>query len=74
MTNVNVVIEKLDDELKPYFTRADISKALGGILKPRTLKNIDSQGQGPSVRMKIGNKVAYEKQSFIEWFKKYILN
>jgi hypothetical protein len=24
--------------------------------------------------MKIGNKVAYEKQSFIEWFKKYILN
>jgi hypothetical protein len=74
MESIDLVITKLDDELQPFFSRADISKALGGILKARTLKNMDTQGKGPSVRMKIGNKIAYEKTSFIEWFKKYIKN
>jgi hypothetical protein len=56
------------------FTRQEIAKYLGGILTARTLKNIDSQGRGPEVGQRVGKKFAYEKYSFIEWFKNYILN
>ena len=34
---------------------------------PRTLANMDSLGQGPEKRIMLGNTVAYERESLIEW-------
>ena len=33
----------------------------------RTLANFDCLGQGPAKRMLLGNTVAYERESLIEW-------
>ena len=33
----------------------------------RTLANLDCIGQGPEKRIMLGNTVAYERESLIEW-------
>ena len=60
------VIEK---ELPSVFTRQHAAKVLGGIVSPKTLANLDSLNQGPSVRVRVGSKVGYEKESFMRWLK-----
>lgn len=42
----------------------------GGILCARTLANLDSQGNGPKGRVKIGRKVAYPTISLVEWLER----
>ena len=39
----------------------------GGLLNPRTLANLDSQGLGPKKRIRFGKKIAYPVDSLIEW-------
>lgn len=41
----------------------------GGILNVRTLANADSAGTGPKNKIRIGRKVAYPKDSLVEWMK-----
>jgi hypothetical protein len=55
------------------FTRQEIARNLGGGLTAKTLKNIDSKGREPEVGQRHGKKFVYEKDSFIRWFKNYIL-
>ena len=50
-----------------YVAREEIKKFTGGIIHPKTLANLDSQGKGPKGRIKVGRKVAYAVQPFIEW-------
>ena len=47
--------------------RTKVGEFSGGILNPRTLANLDSQGLGPKKRIQIGNKIAYPVDSLIEW-------
>lgn len=53
--------------LPPIFTRETASKMIGGIFSPRTLSNFDAAGRGPRRKIKIGKRVAYEKEDFLEW-------
>lgn len=62
---------KLSDALPPVFSREEAARHLGGILKAKTLANIDFLGEGPSVKVRIGKKVGYEKNTFIEWLQNY---
>lgn len=59
----------LTQELPPVFSRETASRLMGGILTPKTLSNIDGLGNGPSVKVRLGKKIGYEKHSFIEWLR-----
>ena len=63
--------EKLKETLPPVFTREEAVKHLGGLFHRKTLGNIDIRGEGPNVRVRIGKKVAYERESFIQWLRNY---
>ena len=59
--------EKLAESwVAPIVARTDVGKFSGGILHPRTMANLDSKGCGPR-KIMIGNRVAYEVKSLIEW-------
>lgn len=66
-----VIFDKLLEILPPIFTREEAAKHLGGILTAKSLNNIDFLKQGPSVRCRIGKKIAYERENFVKWLKEY---
>jgi hypothetical protein len=54
-------------ELPPFVTRTHprFRELIG--YSPRTLANMDSLGLGPSNRIKLGNTIAYERESLVRW-------
>lgn len=62
----------LEKSLPPVFTRKTASEAIGGLISPKTMSNDDALGRGPSEKVRIGNKVGYEKASFLLWLKNKI--
>jgi hypothetical protein len=59
----------IETALPPVFTRQTASHVMGGLISAKTLSNLDALGQGPPVKAKIGHKVAYERESFMQWLK-----
>jgi len=53
-------------KLPPIIARDSVEKLLGGVIKSKTLANLDSLGEGPK-RMRIGRKVAYLTEDLLEW-------
>ena len=53
--------ERLREELPPVFTREFASQKMGCLYTAKSLSNADSSGTGPSVKVKIGKKVGYER-------------
>ena len=49
--------------------RERISEFTGGLINARTMANLDSMGQGPAKRMRIGRKVVYSVDSVLDWIK-----
>ena len=47
--------------------RTEIDKFTGGLYSPKYMANLDSNDQGPSVRIKVRNTVAYPIDSLLEW-------
>ncbi len=47
--------------------REKVEILTGGIINPRTLANLDSKGEGPPGRVRVGRKIAYPVNQFIEW-------
>lgn len=68
------VIEELRNELPITFTRQYICERLGGLLTPKTLSNLDALQQGPPGKITLGNRVAYERDDFLEWLEKRVKN
>lgn len=67
-TKCNTDFSKLfKDWPSPLVARSEVSRFSGGILNSKTLANHDSDGTGPAGRVKIGRKIAYEKNSLISW-------
>ncbi|HNQ85700.1 MAG TPA: hypothetical protein PKJ72_07275 [Deltaproteobacteria bacterium] len=62
--NLSILLEKWPS---PYVARSEVEKFSGGILKARTVANLDSQGKGPKVRFRVGKKVVYTAISLIEF-------
>ena len=48
--------DSLIKSLPPMISRDHVEKYLGGVISPKTLANLDSEGKGPR-RMRIGRKV-----------------
>lgn len=60
-------IEELRNNLPKFFTRQTISREFGGMLSPKALATLDSNKEGPDVRVTIGKRVGYERESFLRW-------
>lgn len=67
MKKEHPVISSLRDSLPAIFTRDDAARRLGGLLSAKTLANMDAHGIGPTLKQRIGKKVAYERESFLTW-------
>ena len=51
--------------------RSEISKFTGGLFSPGRMRNLDSQGKGPKIRIRSGRKIAYDVDSLVEWLRDY---
>ena len=51
----------------PIVARKEISRFSGGLLHPRTMANLDSKGEGPKGRIKMGRTVGYFVDSLIDF-------
>jgi hypothetical protein len=60
-------IAEIKQALPPVFARDAVGRLTGGLISPRTLANLDSLGRGPRHRVRVGKKVAYSREAFIEW-------
>lgn len=62
----------IEDNLPPVFSRQEASKVLGGLISPKTFANLDCSGKGPSVKIRTGSRVGYERASFMAWLRKHL--
>jgi hypothetical protein len=51
----------------PIVPRNRVSEFSGGVVNPKHLANLDSQGLGPKGRFTIGRKVVYPVESLVSW-------
>jgi hypothetical protein len=68
---VNNIFSQLEKNLPPLFCRKEATRLLGGLFSANSLRNLDSQKKGPGNKIKIGKKVMYEKDSFLNWLRNY---
>ena len=64
-------IEKLKKELPIAFARKEIDRLLPGVISPKTLANLSSQGVGPPSYHQ-GRTVIYNRDTFLNWLSKRI--
>ena len=43
--------------------------SIGRIFSAKSMSNVDALGTGPAVKVKIGKKIGYERDSFIRWLR-----
>ncbi len=51
----------------PFVARQEVERFTGGIVNPKYIANLDSQGLGPEGRIRVGRKIAYPVSEFIQW-------
>ena len=61
--------KELESALPPIFARHDVPKYCGTLITPGGLANLDSKGQGPSGKIRIGKYAGYERTAFIAWLR-----
>lgn len=54
------LFKKLERTLPAVFSRQEAAKQLGNLITAKTLSNLDAKGEGPTTKIQIGGKVAYE--------------
>lgn len=67
MAEQNFNLMDLAEKLPPIMSRDRIEKHLGGIISAKRLANLDSLGDGPPIRVRVGRKVAYPTRDFLAW-------
>lgn len=65
----NEFFKEVEKTLPPVFSREYASKVIGGLLSAKTMSNEDSLGKGPSKKVKVGNKIGYTREAFMEWLR-----
>ncbi len=66
----DIFFDALEKALPAVFTREEASRCMGGLFSSKSLSNMDAQGIGPSVKVKIGKKIGYERKSFMCWIRR----
>ena len=61
--------KQLLEIMPPVFVRQQVRELTGGMIDGRTLANLDSRGEGPEGKVKMGKtKAGYLREPFIDWF------
>ncbi|SCM73448.1 hypothetical protein KL86DES1_21305 [uncultured Desulfovibrio sp.] len=67
-----IFFEQLEKNLPPVFSREEAARQMGGLIRAKTLSNLDAMGEGPSVKIRIRKKVCYERRNFLQWLKQHV--
>ena len=67
-----IFFEQLEKNLPPVFSREEAARQMGGLIRAKTLSNLDATGEGPRVKIRIRKKVCYERRSFLQWLKQHV--
>ena len=62
----------IEQELPPVVSRAELSKATGGLVSAKTLSNEDALHKGPTERVRAGSKIGYTRASAMAYIRKKI--
>lgn len=49
--------------------RSEVARFSGGIISPPYIANLDSKGEGPAERIRVGRKIAYPVDALVNWLK-----
>lgn len=55
------------DSLPPLVARERVEELTGGLVSSKTLSNMDGRGLGPEEAYRVGRKIAYKRESLVEW-------
>jgi hypothetical protein len=64
VVDLSYLSERWSSEL---VARTEVDNFTGGVMSEKYLANLDSQGEGPPERIRIGRKIAYPVKPFIRW-------
>lgn len=53
----------------PIVARTEIEKFTGGLISEKYQANLDSAGKGPAGRIRVGRKIAYPVNEYLNWLK-----
>jgi hypothetical protein len=65
------VLVILREKLPPIFSRKHVEELTGGVITAVSLAGLDKNGNGPKA-FKIGGRVGYERDSFLEWLEQKV--
>ena len=67
---MDTIFDEMAERWKsPAVAREQITVFSGGMMEPKYLANLDSQGKGPEGRFYCGRKVCYPTRKLTEWLK-----
>lgn len=66
-SSMKQAFENMKEKWGPFIARTEIRKATGGAISEKRIANLDSAGEGPAGRFRIGKKVCYPTDALIEW-------
>ena len=67
-TQVEKVFREMADKWpSTVVARSQVKSFSGGVLDPRYLANLDSTGEGPSIRLRIGRQIVYPVNELVSW-------
>lgn len=70
MSSIELILANLEKGLPPVFTRDEVERLTGGMLRKRHMANLDSAGEGPGGKVRLGKRtVGYEKGAFLCWLR-----
>jgi len=75
MAEHTIDFSALKEASPPIISRQKAQELLGGMISAKTLQNLDSLGDGPAVRVRMGGrkgKVGYPRNEFIAWVQERI--
>ena len=61
------IIKNASKTWPELIARKQIDKISGGLINKRTIANLDALSKGPSGVVRVGNAVAYSRESLVSW-------
>lgn len=65
--SMDKILQEFSKDLPPLVTRQELERLTGGLIKARTLANLDCNGKGPLQKIRIGKKVVYGRDAVLKW-------
>ena len=74
MTEKEIIIEETLEQMRrawpsPVITRRQVGEFTGGAISPKAMANIDSLGEGPAGRFRMGRQTVYRMNEFLAWLR-----